>query len=130
MENNGFTSQVATTLEQSKELVKLGIDPRCADMTHRWRNVFDSYELENTPYYMILNVRENLNKKTIMNLTGDDLWGKDVPAWSLHMLLKMAFPKGMGLIPIEHAYSHIIGIIEKRVKNDIFDKQYLKIENE
>ena len=130
MENNEFTSQIATTLEQSEVLIKLGIDPRCADMTHRWRNVFDGYDLENTPYYMILNVRENLNKSPIMKLSGDDLYAKDKPAWSLHMLLKMAFPKGMGLIPIEHAYSHIIDIIEKRVKNDIFDKQYLKIENE
>ena len=65
-----FNSQIATTVEQSKRLLELGLKPETADMVHidmldSWICVIKQGDEESLPY--------------------DDLY----PAWSLHRLIEL-----------------------------------------
>ena len=67
-----FKTQVCTTIEQSKQLIDLGINPDTADMG--W---FKAYSLKGEIYKPFIKEYKLENYKT------------DIPAWSLHRLLKM-----------------------------------------
>ena len=67
-----FYTQVCTTIEQSKQLIELGLNPDTADMG--W---FKAYSLKGEIYKPFIKEYKLENYKT------------DIPAWSLHRLLKM-----------------------------------------
>ena len=68
---------IATTIEQSKHLLELGLDPRTADMV--WRYVTSGcYRLE-------------VLHKELFEATNE----KDIPAWSLSALLEV-IPSNIG----------------------------------
>ena len=67
-----FYTQVCTTIEQSNKLIELGINPDTADMG--W---FKAYSLKGEIYKPFIKEYKLENYKT------------DIPAWSLHRLLKM-----------------------------------------
>lgn len=67
-----FYTQVCTTIEQSNKLIELGINPDTADMG--W---FKAYSLKGEIYKPFIKGYKLENNKT------------DIPAWSLHRLLKM-----------------------------------------
>lgn len=67
-----FKTQVCTTIEQSNKLIELGINPDTADMG--W---FKAYSLKGEIYKPFIKEYKLENYKT------------DIPAWSLHRLLKM-----------------------------------------
>ena len=67
-----FYTQVCTTIEQSNKLIELGINPDTADMG--W---FKAYSLKGEIYKPFRKEYKLENYKT------------DIPAWSLHRLLKM-----------------------------------------
>ena len=67
-----FKTQVCTTIEQSKQLIDLGINPDTADMG--W---FKAYSLKGEIYKPFIKEYKLENYKT------------DIPAWSLHRLIKM-----------------------------------------
>lgn len=67
-----FYTQVCTTIEQSNKLIELGINPDTADMG--W---FKAYSLKEEIYKPFIKGYKLENNKT------------DIPAWSLHRLLKM-----------------------------------------
>lgn len=69
-----FKSQIATTIEQSKKLLKLGVNPKTADMYHWW---------EGNPYFFPYTL------KLQDCVTPYELREEDVPAWSLSRLLEM-----------------------------------------
>ena len=50
---------------------------------------------------------------------------KIIPAWSLHRLVEIGFHKGIGIVVANNAYDSIISLIEKRIKNGVFNKEYL-----
>lgn len=67
--NEEFNTQICTTIEQSKRLLRLGIDPKTADCTYWKPNEFEDYML--FPYGL-----ENKEED-------------EVSAWSLHRLIVM-----------------------------------------
>lgn len=67
-----FYTQVCTTIEQSNKLIELGINPNTADMG--W---FKAYSLKEEIYKPFIKGYKLENNKT------------DIPAWSLHRLIKM-----------------------------------------
>lgn len=66
-----FKSQICTTIEQSKRLLELGLNPETADMFH----VFD---------YTIWHINGILEL-----VHPNQLEETDVPAWSLHRLIEL-----------------------------------------
>lgn len=84
-----FKSQPATSVEQSQRLLTLGLNPETADMTHHYLHPIDSYDLKAIEFSRVLHLRELANKSPILGRSGEDLCGKDIPAWSLHRLIEM-----------------------------------------
>ena len=80
---------IATTIEQSKHLIELGLDPKTADMW--WSNRFVYWQ----PTPMIGISTEQHQLYTFK-------WcDEDVPAWSLSALLEV-MPKGTELIKMQN----------------------------
>lgn len=101
-----FKSQICTTREQSKRLLALGLKPGTADMVYHYTKSKVpalEWELQTKPP---TSRGEFWTPKRIAKLTFpfhkhpdgtpmtgeevfDELWGKDVPAWSLSRLLEL-----------------------------------------
>lgn len=98
-----INTQIATTREQSKRLLAIGIKPETADMVHHYTNSrVEALKWELQPHpptlrgeywtpQRISRLASRFHKNpdgTLM--TGeqvfDHLWGKDIPAWSLDRL--------------------------------------------
>lgn len=102
-----FNSQICTTKEQSQRLLDLGLKPETADM----------YIFDNEVYIGTPNV-------------------DDIPAWSLHRLLEMIcnkeckkhyyFDLSVDYDSMEDVYDSIIEVIERHIKENRFNKEYLK----
>lgn len=101
-----FNSQIATTREQSKQLLALGLKPETADMVYHHTNSrvkSMEWELETKPPTIrgkfwtperIAKLRSPFHKHPDGTLMSgeeifDVLWGQDVPAWSLARLIEM-----------------------------------------
>lgn len=118
-----FTSQACTTIKQSKRLLDLGLKPETADMGF-FRSTDEDIE---EPYTRL--VLEDY----IMNPLQEE---DTIPAWSLHRLLEMLcnkeceehyyFDFSMDYDSMEDAYDSIIEVIERHIKNEFFNKEYLK----
>lgn len=106
-----FKSQIATTREQSKQLLALGLKPETADMVYHYkksRMAALEWELEpRTPTLRgkfwtperISKLKSPFHKHPDGTpMTGEEifnhLWGKDIPAWSLDRLLEL-MPKSI-----------------------------------
>lgn len=101
-----FKLKLSTTLEQSQRLLELGLKPETADMVYHHRNTkIPALEWELLPHPPTLR-GEFWNPQRISKLqspfhknsdgtpmTGeqifDNIWGKDIPAWSLSRLLEI-----------------------------------------
>ena len=102
-----FNSQVCTTKIQSQRLLELGLKPETADM----------YIFDNEVY---------IGKPNI----------DDIPAWSLHRLLEMIcnkeceehyyFDFSMDYDSMADVYDSIIEVIERHIKDNFINKEYLK----
>lgn len=137
MKNLIFNTQVCTTIEQSKRLLRLGINPNTADCTYWKPNEFEDYML-------FPNGLENKEED-------------EVSAWSLHRLIamlpdeiewlsvmlsrtcyfhpvfykdKIAYTDMEGWRHIfndqGNIYDNIIDCIEWLIKENKFNKKYLK----
>ncbi|WP_300701289.1 hypothetical protein [Bacteroides sp.] len=99
-----FENQIATTREQSEKLLSLGVLPETADMVyHHTKSKTAALEWELKPYPPTLRSTTKLNIARLASslhkhpdgttMTGeevfDEIWGKDVPAWSLSRLIDM-----------------------------------------
>ena len=146
-----FKTQIATTIEQSKKLLELGIKPETADMTHHYQGSVDYYELKDIAFTKVMHLRELTNKNPILGRSGDDLYAKDMPAWSLHRLMAMMpldvipeggfdncftliknYPKGYSIeydgfsyYHKENIYDTLIEGIEHLINEGYFNKEYL-----
>lgn len=130
-----FNTQICTTREQSKRLIELGLNPNTSDMHHyRWSEGY--WEIENCP-------PRGSNSNFI-------------PAWSLHRLIEMLpnkiewlsvmlsrtsyhpviYKDKIEYIDMEgwrhvfsdkdNIYDNIIDSIEWLIKENYFNKEYLK----
>jgi hypothetical protein len=80
-------NKICTTIEQSKKLIKLGIDVNTADMW--WAERYKGYTtmdfqyiVDEEPYYYLSLTRPSNN-----NYSQDTI--KDIPAWSLTALIQV-----------------------------------------
>ena len=104
-----FSSQVCTTIEQSKKLLELGLKPETADMKH-------------IPY-SIYAVQKHY----------DDGFGFEdkcyLPAWSLHRLMELNSVSIMEgdviVLSYDNTYDDIIEDIEWAINKGYFNKEYL-----
>ena len=105
-----FNSQVCTTKIQSQRLLDLGLKPETADMYHT------TFYRDNVGYEIIQVRNEKL-----------PLLSQELPAWSLHRLLCLLYPRE-DVYPImpTTAYDDIIDDIENEIKCGGFNKEYLK----
>ena len=97
---------ISTTIEQSKRLLELGVNPDSADMCYAHANNLYTYPYKEVKYY-----------EGIFNLT---------PAWSFYRLIEMV--GGANCLfeeKIEDYYDVLINIIEKEIKNGFFNKKYM-----
>lgn len=129
MENFKFKSQVATSVEQSKRLLELGLKKETADCGHFYvRREYEEREDWQTVIF-------DYNWKSYWNVTD-----KRIPAWSLHRLLCLIpkevnidgfkFPLRsdviMRLEDADFMYERLIGVIERVIKEGYFNKDYLE----
>lgn len=104
-----FNSQICTTKEQSQRLLDLGLKPETADMSHQY--------IEAEWGWFIFPC--NWNSCMISE--------EHIPAWSLHRLLCLLYPReDVYLIMPSTAYDDIIDDIENEIKCGGFNKEYLK----
>ena len=120
-----FKSQIATTREQSERLIALGIKKETADMTHHYLHSTDSYELKDIEFSRIMHLQEIVNKKPVLGRNGDDLYAKDIPAWSLHRLIEI-LDTNPCVFYTNCGYDNIIDRIEDYIKEGIIDTRYLE----
>ena len=107
-----FKSQIATTREQSYKLLTLGLKPETADMVYHFTNSrveAMQWELQTKPptlrggFWTPERIAKLARPAIFGNpaMSGeelfDELWGKDVPAWSLSRLLEM-MPKSIAQV--------------------------------
>lgn len=107
-----FNSQVCTTIEQSKKLLELGLKPETADMYHAT--------------YYDANDNNNIVKYTCVRHKELPLLSQDFPAWSLHRLLQLLYPRPCicGIIT-DNPYDDIIDDISVSIEDGEFRGEYL-----
>jgi hypothetical protein len=105
-----FNTQIFTNIEQSKLLVKLGIDFRTADGAHMGYHI--------TKKKVIYDTIIITSKKTFKVLDGV----LNIPAWSLHRLLKLT---DCSTINNDTVFEDLINIIKNKIENEELDKKYL-----
>lgn len=147
-----FNTQIATTIEQSKRLLELGLDPNTADMhmtnasikgpnyTDEWSTSVVSYK---EMMFVLMNAKINLE---------DNVWDV-LPSWSLHRIVSMlpsffchnmrhfyirlykcklcyntarGSKKNIEFFKKDNLYDNIIDCIEWLIQNNYFNKEYLK----
>jgi hypothetical protein len=137
-----FNSQVCTTKEQSQRLLNLGLKPETADMKHLFddRNDYSFFH-----HWVCLPYK--WDKESLVDR-------ENIPAWSLHRLIEL-LPQDIHLddyadthyyltinpFKVIYANSHrlwiyqrnggclydkLIDTIEWTIKNNFFNKEYLK----
>lgn len=107
-----FNSQICTTKEQSKRLLGLGLKKETADCYNREEEYGFS------------------------NWIGKPSLHSDIPAWSLHRLIEIIcnkeceehyyFDFSVDYDSMVDVYDSIIEVIERHIKDKIFNKEYLK----
>ena len=108
-----FNSQIATTVEQSKRLLELGLKKETADMMYITdKNVPDEYRL----YRLIPEYYEPCPE-----------YLTHIPAWSLNRLLEMLYADvGECIIFFPNTYDELIADIENYIRRGIFNPEYLE----
>ena len=125
-----FNSQICTSIEQSRRLLELGLKQETADMTHHYLYSVIRYELRDIEFSRIMHLQELVNKKPVLGVSGDELYAKDIPAWSLHRLIEVIgdmfeMQHWLGF-NIEKDYDHTIDCIEWLIEDNRFNKEYLE----
>lgn len=141
-ESMKFNSSVCTTREQSKRLLDLKLKPETADMHWHYtnsRSEFLKWRLE--PYRLTTrgNFFGKIDRLAILQrkrtdgtpMTGDEvfeeIWGKDIPAWSLHRLIELYKDvEEISLWSLEYVnYNRLIECIGIAIEHGAFNKEYL-----
>lgn len=141
MKNIEFNTQICTTIEQSKRLLGLGLKPETADMFYSAKHIGKDIVRYSDPQMLVHN--EHF-----------EIFVDDQPAWSLHRLIAMLpdFFSNLGrqfnlkmdkcflryctarndeyiyFQQKDTLYDNIIDCIEWLIKENKFNKEYLKEE--
>lgn len=120
-----FKSQICTTMEQSKRLLALGLEPDTADMCY----TNASLPFIKDDFHIVCKEYSQFDKEVNNEISPFTF----IPAWSLHRLMEIAM-KGDKLGCITHNihqnnvssyYELVIASIEHLIKIDEFNKDYL-----
>jgi hypothetical protein len=150
-----FNTQICTTIEQSKRLLEFGLDVQTSDCYHYAIQYFDGVSYENTGK-MAIGLRSNIADENhfdyLLESFGLDDMDCFIPAWSLHRLIAMLpdFFSNLGrqfnlkmdkcflryctarndeyiyFQQKDTLYDNIIDCIEWLIKENKFNKEYLK----
>lgn len=120
-----FNTQIVTTIEQSKRLLELGLKPETSDML--------ILPLPNSKE-LIVQKYEDKSENLYYTIKGEE-W-ESSPAWSLHRLFAMIcnypckehfiFEISMDYDSMVDVYDSTIEVIERHIKENNFNKDYLK----
>ena len=106
METNfNFKSQICTTRKQSERLLSLGLKKETADCCY---------------YYY--------DGEYLIAFAEDAKYPSDIPAWSLHRLIELAYGNWKEeIVPVYlgNSYDMLIGRIEFQVKQGTINEEYL-----
>ena len=100
-----FKSAICTSREQSERLLALGLKKETADCCY---------------YYY--------DGEYLIAFAEDAKYESDIPAWSLHRLIELAYGNWKEeIVPVYlgNSYDMLIGRIEFQVKQGKFNKEYL-----
>lgn len=147
MKNIEFNTQICTTIEQSKRLLELGLDADTSDLSWVAMKLYDGVEIpEDERDYFLAKHEDDF----FYNIHDVDC----VPAWSLHRLIAMLpdFFSNLGRLfnlkmdkcflryctarndeyiyfqQKDTLYDNVIDCIEWLIKENKFNKEYLKEE--
>lgn len=140
METLNFNTQICTTIEQSRRLLELGLNPETSDML--------ILPLPNSKE-LIVQKYEDESENLYYTIKGEE-W-ESSPAWSLHRLIEMLpykvnkSPNNASLLEITRIkdnsyhvgyygykvvemplFEAVIRLIEELIKDNLFNKDYLK----
>lgn len=119
-----FNSQVCTSVEQSKLLLELGLNPETADYQH-FAYTTDSkgkpIPKRNQKWVIRIGIDKYVPVCGFMSTTF-------IPAWSLHRLIKLYKDVGdTSMWSLENVnYNRLIQCIGLAIKHGAFNKEYLK----
>lgn len=113
-----FNSQICTTKEQSRYLLKLGLKPETADMS-----LMVVCGAEIAQFVGELNNLGNIKVNNI-NVPNEEV--ENIPAWSLHRLMEIGNIENVGFADIKNAYETCISVISSHIKFGLLNKEYLK----
>lgn len=105
MNQFNFKSQICTNREQSEKLLALGLKKETADCCY---------------YYY--------DGEYLIAFAEDAKYPSDIPAWSLHRLIELAYGNwNEDIVPVYlgNSYDMLIGRIEFQVKQGKINKEYL-----
>ena len=143
MENFEFKSAICTSVEQSKRLLALGLKKETADMVYHYqKSRIETMQWELRPHPPTLRHTTHLNvdKLNVFKhkrpdgsiMTGEEyfeeLWGQDIPAWSLHRLLFL-YNQDYTIKELyngEEVYDMLICAIQIAIEDGEFNEEYLK----
>ena len=125
MNSFNFNSQVCTDKVQSERLLALGLRKETADMTHHYLHSTDSYELKDIEFSRVMHLQELVNKKPVLGKSGDDLYAKDIPAWSLHRLIEILDTNPF-VFYLNCGYNTVIDQVEEYIRSGFIDTRYLE----
>lgn len=109
---NKFNSQICTSVEQSKRLLNLGLNPETADME------IEIFKGDNSiSGYVSKGYWETEISEELVEL---------IPAWSLHRLIELMDVYEVMLEWKFGIYECVISMLEERIKDGLIDKEYLK----
>ena len=144
MKNFEFKSAICTSIEQSKRLLELGLKKETADMVYHYQKFSAGtmqWELRPHPPTLRHTTHLNVDKLNVFKhkkpdgsiMTGEEyfqeLWGKDIPAWSLHRLLclyGLDYTIKEVYNNAEECYGMLICAIEIAIEDEYFNKDYLE----
>lgn len=128
-----FNSQICTSVEQSNRLLELGLKPETADMVYTDANL----PYKKDEFQLICKEYSQLHKEVNYEISPFTF----IPAWSLHRLIEICNKTQFGIISIynnevtvdgalfevfDNTYDNLISVIECLIKEDYFNKEYLK----
>lgn len=115
-----FNSQIATTIEQSKRLLMLGLKPETADLVYS--NASLPYDKD--VFQLICRDYPALNESVNFEISPFTF----IPAWSLHRLIELYKDvEDTSMWSLENVnYNRLIQCIGLAIKHNDFNKEYLK----
>ena len=134
METLNFDTQICTTIEQSKRLLELGLKPETSDMHYirKTTDVMGNNINADFKEPRFGNVNSKYVKCVVVGFTNYET----LPAWSLHRLFAMIcnypckehfiFECSMDYDSMVDVYDSTIEVIERHIKENNFNKDYLK----